>query len=109
MKTVTESIFNGRRVVIPMAEVLFIERDMRDKYKGCIRIVFKSTTLNVEGDTWNNIAYLSAEDGQKFMRAWCNYRAELEQDTIADIHPAEELFPGTHAALSALTIGKEVI
>ncbi len=90
MKTVTESIFSGQRVVIPMAEVLFIERDMRDRYKGHITIVFKGTTWNMAGDTWDNIAYLNVDEGREFMKAWCTYRAELERDTIADICPQGE-------------------
>jgi len=85
MGKVTESIFDGDSCVIPLADVVFVERDKRKNYIGNINIIFKGTTWNSDIDTWNNNSYLVDEEADKFMTAWCNYRHEIERETIADL------------------------
>ena len=101
MGNVTESIFDSESVVIPMAEVTLIEKDKRPGFEDAISIVFKGSTWSIELDYWNNVAYLRHEEAKSFLRAWCQYRHELEQDALADLTP-NELFPGTEKALTEL-------
>jgi len=104
MSKVTESIFSGEKHIIPMAEVQFIEKDKRDKFTDGISVILSGTTWNNEIDTYNNMAYLSGNEAQDFLRCWCKYRSELESDSLADISPSEEIFPDTREALDNITI-----
>lgn len=78
MGKVTESIFSNKQVVIPMAEVSHVV-----KLSDQIEVVFKHSKWN---DTFQHfepsvhLSYQSAD--KKFLRAWCDYRAELEADTL---------------------------
>lgn len=84
---VTESIFNGKTNIIPMADVQNIEK--RDVV-GCLQIIVitKHTKWNFINDTWENAIYLidfeNTDTGYKsteatdFIKAWCVFRSELE-------------------------------
>lgn len=82
---VTESIFNTDEFVIPMADVQHIEKDRREIYKGAVKIIMKSTRYNFEHDCWDNQIWLNANVGPKFLSAWCQYRHELEKETLSDL------------------------
>lgn len=71
----TETIFNGRYVVIPMADVQNIV-----KQENGILVITDKTKWNFEHDFWENPIHISDYDNQaeKFMKAWCNYRAEID-------------------------------
>ena len=94
MKTVSESIFSGKTTVIPMADVQHIEK----RYHNCdlvsgpkngdlmgIMIITKHTRWDMDADTWANNIWLGKEEADSFMRCWCDYRAELEADTLIDV------------------------
>lgn len=91
-KKVTESIFSGR-TVIPMADVQHIEKHWikgnTDKNNpDGILIITKHTKWSREIDTWENNIYLSfsgENEAAAFLSAWCQYRYELEFDTLADL------------------------
>jgi len=85
MKTVKESIFSGKTVIIPMAEVQHIERDKRNGFEDGISIIFKSTRWSTEMDAWDNTAYLRHYEAESFLKCWCKYRAELESDVLMDL------------------------
>ena len=102
MGKVTASIFSGKTVIVPMAEVHHIERDMREKYTDAIIVVLNGTTWNNEIDTYNNSVYLRHEEAESFKQCWCRYRAELEADTIINIHGEIPEFEGTTEALDKL-------
>ena len=70
---VTESIYDGNITVIPLAEVLFIQ-----KREFGIQVVMKGTTYNVECDDYNNSVWIHKDEANDFMEAWCRYRGELE-------------------------------
>ena len=78
MNTVNESIFSNGKIVIPMKEVQFIEKQK----SGGLIIVFKDTKWNVEADCWQNNAFITASDADSFLQAWCMYRHELEIDDL---------------------------
>lgn len=80
---VTESIYSGKSVVVPMADVQHIERT---NPLGLI-VVTKHTRWDNEGGGWANGIWIDKAEADGFMRAWCNYRAELEADTLADLTP----------------------
>lgn len=78
MGQVTESIFSGKRIVIPMAEVSHIEN-----YKSkAIRIIFKHSSSSNEGGGLEPVAYLIEDEAEGFLKAWCQYRHELEKETL---------------------------
>lgn len=88
MGKVSESIFSGATVIIPMADVQHIERHWygsnkatKDNYRG-IKIITKHTHWDMQADTWSNNIYLDRKEADKFIQAWCTYRHELECDTL---------------------------
>lgn len=90
MGNVTESIFDGETRIIPLAEVLFIEKDLRKVAQpNALVVVFKGSTWDRESDYYNNVVHLIKEEAASFRKAWCRYRSELESETLADITPAE--------------------
>lgn len=82
MNKVSESIFSNKNIIIPLAEVMFIEKHFygNPSEYGGIKIIFKGTRWDMEADTWSNNAYLSNHEGEdkKFLKAWCYYRHEIE-------------------------------
>jgi hypothetical protein len=82
MKTVTESIFDNGRVVVPMARVSHIERCGSEKQY--MRVVMDCSTWNNEANEYNNAVHLDKEEGEAFLAAWCTYRGELESESLVD-------------------------
>jgi len=87
---VTETIFSGNAVVIPMDEVSHIEKDRRPGYEDGIRIVFKYSK-------WNSLGYfeptvcLRWEEAKGFLSCWCHYRGELELQSTSSIYALNTL------------------
>jgi len=93
---ISESIFNGKNVVIPLADVQHIEKQYEAIYGielGCtvrkgtnydklsgIKVITDKTKWNFENDTWENAIWVGSTDNQaqEFIRVWCQYRHELE-------------------------------
>lgn len=82
MHTVTESIYSGKNVIIPLADVQHIE-----KHKDGIVVVTKHTRWDCEHDVWANGIWISDPEATDFRSAWCRYRSELEADTLMDLRP----------------------
>lgn len=87
MKAVTESIFNGVSVVVPLADVQHIEKWDRHTVPG-IKVITKHTVWDFKADDWANAIWVSEPEAAAFRSAWCRYRAELEADTLMDLSPA---------------------
>lgn len=83
---VTESIFNGKTVVVPLADVQHIEKG---NPLGGLTVVTKHTRWDNEVDFWANNIFIGEADAEDFMRAWCRYRSELEADTLAELEPEQ--------------------
>lgn len=81
MKTVSESIFDGDRYIIPMADVSYIEKER----KGEIVIHLKYTTFDDAQKHFNNTIWLDKKESESFLKAWCMYRHELEINTLKNI------------------------
>ena len=80
MKKVTESIFDNKQVIIPMADVQHVEYQKHHTLgDNGILVITKHTTYNRESDGWENPIFINKEDQQEFISAWCMYRAELEE------------------------------
>ena len=82
MNKVSESIFSNEDIVIPLADISFVEKHHfgnPSKYRG-LRIIMKHTVWDMVADTWANNAYISTIDDKdkKFMKAWLYYRHEIE-------------------------------
>lgn len=80
---VTESIYDGQSVVVPLADVQHIEKHN----PGGIIVVTKHTRWDAETDGWANNIWIDKDEAPKFLAAWCRYRSELEADTLADLAP----------------------
>jgi hypothetical protein len=87
-KTVSESIFSGQTVIIPMSDVQHIERHATNSVPG-IKVITKHTRWDTDTGDWANAIWISEPEAVAFRRAWCAYRAELETDTLADLEPNE--------------------
>ena len=99
MGHVTESIFSSKSVVIPMADVQHIEKQyhscdlVNGTKKGDLEgamVITKHTRWDMEADTWANNIWLTEKDTLSFLSAWCQYRQELELDTLDMSHGRKE-------------------
>jgi hypothetical protein len=87
MGHVTESIFNGRSVVVPLADVQHIENWAANSVPG-VKVITKHTTWDRAADEWANSIWISEPEATEFKKAWCRYRSELESETLAHLAPA---------------------
>jgi len=77
---ITESIFDGTTVVVPMAEVQHIVKTILARNAlPAIQIITSHTKYNREVDDWENPIFLQGDEAAEFMKAWCNYRREKEE------------------------------
>lgn len=83
MTTVTESIYSGKSVIVPLADVQHIE--LRNEH-GLI-VVTKHTRWDRESGEWANNIWIDKAEADAFKAAWCRYRSELEASTLADLAP----------------------
>jgi hypothetical protein len=83
MGNVVESIWNGKSVIVPLADVQHIET-----YNplGLI-VVTKHTRWDKDTGGWANNIWIDKAEAVAFKAAWCRYRSELEADTLADLDP----------------------
>lgn len=100
MGKVTESIYDGATCVVPLADVQHIEkvqeysRAVHQTLPAGLRVIMKSTVWSQTRDAWANPIIIPQGEAAAFIRAWCNYRAELEADTLAELAPtAAECVP----------------
>ena len=75
MSKATESIFDGKNVLIPLAEVSYVV-----KFQNRIEVGFKDSTESLS---------LVQPDKDAFISAWCRYRGEVEADTLMDLDGAQ--------------------
>lgn len=86
MGKVTESIYSDGTAVVPMADVQHIEK-LKGYNEGALWLIMKSTRYDMEADTWSNPVLIGKEEAAGFLRAWCQYRNELEgKDLITITH-----------------------
>ena len=74
MNKVSESIFDGNKKVIPMADVQHVIK-LND---GSCNVITKQTRWDLENDCWANPIFLDSVEAKSFMKEWTNYRFELE-------------------------------
>jgi hypothetical protein len=79
MQTVTESIYSGKNVIVPLADVQHIETD---NSLGLV-VVTKHTKWDHEVDSWANAIWIDGAEAVAFKAAWCRYRSELEAAVAA--------------------------
>ena len=89
MSEVTESIFSDDEVVIPMADVQHVEKqytklnaDKQERILVGSLVITKHTRWDIDSDAWANNIWLNPEQTEDFLRCWCQYRHELEKDTL---------------------------
>lgn len=89
---VTETIFSGADMVIPMSSVQHIEKHMKDGALIGITIITDKTKWNFQYDTWENPIYLSSYDNkaESFLKAFCDYIAERDGMTEMPIYKEHE-------------------
>jgi hypothetical protein len=79
---VTESIFATGEIVIPMANVMFIEKNERGN-EICVIMRGALHPLDAQGNYVSGYGrsdcpYLHGADKDAFLAAWCVYRREVE-------------------------------
>lgn len=100
MHTVTESIYSGKSVIVPLADVQHIETH---NPLGLI-VVTKHTRWDKDGDFWANSIWIDGAEADAFKAAWCRYRSELEADALADLSPSkDQIMAGFDRAIVALS------
>ena len=82
MGKATESIYSGT-VVVPLADVQHVDKS---NPLGLV-VVTKHTRWDFERDFWANNIWIDAKESNGFMRAWLDYRAEIESETLQDLTP----------------------
>lgn len=75
VQAISESIFDGKNVIVPMADVNHIEK--RD---GGILVIMNGTRWNFVNDTWDGGVWIGEVDDQskEFLKSWCYYRYEVD-------------------------------
>lgn len=105
MKTVTESIYSGKSVIVPLADVQHIESWASNSEPG-IRVITRHTRWDYESGDWANSIWIGEPEATAFKAAWCRYRSELEADTLADLSPQpktkDAIMAGFDRAIDAL-------
>ena len=84
MNKATESMFDGKNVLIPLAEVSYVL-----KFQNCIEVRFKDSTEPLT---------LVQPDKNAFISAWCRYRGEVEADTLMDLGEPAQTAPSVRPA-----------
>ena len=79
---VTESIYSDDTVIVPMADVQHLEKQLLSGEPNGLFVITKNTKWNFENDIWENPIYIGERNADKFNKAWCTYRHELEYDTL---------------------------
>lgn len=99
MHSVTESIYAGKTVIVPLADVQHIETG---NPLGLV-VVTKHTRWDAESGFWANSIWIDAAEAVAFKRAWCTYRAELETESLMDLSPGKsEIMAGFDRAIESL-------
>lgn len=80
MGLVSESIYSGQSVVVPLADVQHIEL-----HKTGIYVITKHTRWDQDGGMWANGIWINEPEAGAFRKVWCTYRSELEAETLADL------------------------
>ena len=75
MSKATESMFDGKNVLIPLEEVSYVL-----KFQNCIEVRLKDSADSLT---------LAQPDKNAFISAWCRYRGEVEADTLMDLDGAQ--------------------
>ena len=84
MGKVTESIYDGKSVIVPLADVQHIEKQ---PHNGALVVVTKHTVWNAHADFWANNVWIDAPEAEAFCAAWMRYRRELEAGTLVEQRP----------------------
>ena len=89
MNKVSESIWSGAFITIPMADVQHTERHNNNE-GGLLGgyVITNHTRKNANGD-WENPIWLHRPSFESFMKAWCFYRHELEGGSKAFLSPED--------------------
>lgn len=73
MSKPTESIYNGKSAIIPLADVQHVERGTYG-----MQVVTDKTKWNFENDTWENAIFVCKSEEEAFLSAWRRYRSEVD-------------------------------
>ncbi len=84
MGKVSESIFTGKTLIVPLADVQHIEK----QENGGLIVVTRHSRWDADNDFWANNIYVEAREATAFISAFCQYRHELEFNTLADLTAA---------------------
>jgi hypothetical protein len=82
----SETIFNGKYNLVPMADVCFIsyENDKKDSANVVMKNTQWSNYLTHGYDGWLNALYLQGEELREFEKAYCQYRYEIDIKVVEE-------------------------
>lgn len=90
MGKATESIYDGKRCIVPLAEVQHVEKVKRGPYPGetglqpnGLHVITRMTMSSGTSNEWLNPIYIEEDEAAVFLLAWCRYRSETD-DQIAE-------------------------
>lgn len=86
MHSVTESIYSGKTVIVPLADVQHIETG---NPLGLV-VVTKHTRWDNDAGGWANSIWIDGAEAAAFKRSWATYRAELEIESLMDLSPKDQ-------------------
>jgi hypothetical protein len=88
MGEVTESVFDGKSTIIPMANVQHVEKRYSKDGDLQLWIITDKTKWDFENDDWANPIFINnykatnnrkeSKEATKFLKAWCQYLFEVE-------------------------------
>jgi len=80
-----ESIYDGKTVLVPMADVQHIEKLVRknkptdtELIPNGLHAVTRNTRWNFEHDTYENAIYIPENEAADFLKAWQIFRSEID-------------------------------
>jgi len=77
MSKITESLFNGKKKIIPLAEVGYvIESSATEHYQ--VNIVMKYSNFSRDLQCMDPMISLRGDEARDFMQAWKQYRHEVD-------------------------------
>ena len=74
----SETIYSYNNLVIPMADAQHIEKKTLNGEPNGLWLITKHTHWDMEADTWSNPIYVPQEDAERFLKAWCYFRYEVD-------------------------------
>jgi len=93
MKTVTESIYDGKSCIVALADVQHCVKlrcgpyppRMTESEPNGLSVITSKTRWDFDANDWANAIYIPETEAKAFLAAWCRYRGEVESESLIDL------------------------